>query len=235
MGGSDFMSILTSASSSSVRRGCASSSSVRRGYDYYKSHKVKDINQLNDCEFEGYVDGSRKSPYYVKINIEHPRKSYCECPHANGNITCKHMIALFFELFPDEVDDYESWLNSDYDEDEEDYYNYDDYYYDDSDFYDYKFHTSFEEPLFFDAVLENFINDLDEKRLKEILKNELSKNKKSTFELYLEKNYKKYLQSNNDEYIFLENLNKKVLSLTGYYNYDYNDFDKEILNEKNNI
>lgn len=223
MGGSDFMSILTSASSSSVRR----------GYDYYKSHKVKDINQLNDCEFEGYVDGSRKSPYYVKINIEHPRKSYCECPHANGNITCKHMTALFFELFPDEVDDYESWLNSDYDEDDEDYYcDYDDYYDEDSDFYDYKFHISFEEPLFFDAVLEKFINDLDEKRLREILKDELSKNKKSTFELYLEKNYKKYLQSNNDEYIFLENLNKKVLSLTGYYNYDYNDFDKEILNVK---
>ena len=40
------MSILTSASSSSVRR----------GYDYYKLNKVKNINQLNDHEFEGYVD-----------------------------------------------------------------------------------------------------------------------------------------------------------------------------------
>lgn len=219
MGGSDFMSILTSASSSSVRR----------GYDYYKSHKVKDINQLNDCEFEGYVDGSRKSPYYVKINIEHPRKSYCECPHANGNITCKHMTALYFELFPDEVDDYESWLNSDYDDEDEDEYDYYDNYYDYTDFYDYSSHTSFEEPLFFDVVLENFVNNLDQNHLRELLKNELSKDKKRTYEQYLENNYKEYLKSNNNEYIFLENLNKKVLSLTGYYNYDYNNFDKEIL------
>ena len=100
------MSILTSASSSSVSR----------GYDYYKYNKVSNVKQLNDHEFEGYVDGSLKNPYYVKIDIEHPRKSYCDCPHANGNITCKHMTALYFELFPDEVDDYESWLNSDYDE-----------------------------------------------------------------------------------------------------------------------
>ena len=214
------MSILTSASSSSVRR----------GYDYYKGHRVKEINQLNDCEFEGYVDGSRKSPYYVKINIDYPRKSYCDCPHANGNITCKHMTALYFELFPDEVDDYESWLNSDYDEYEDDDYYYNDDYFDDTDFYSYNSHKSFEEPLFFDVVLENFINDLDEKRLREILKYELIQDKKRTFEIYLEKNYKKYLQSNNNEYVFLDNLDKKVLSLTGYYNYDYNDFDEEILN-----
>lgn len=100
------MSILTSASSSSVSR----------GYDYYKHNKVNNVKQLNDHEFEGYVEGSLKKPYYVKIDIKHPRKSHCDCPHANGNITCKHMTALYFELFPNEVDDYESWLNSDYDD-----------------------------------------------------------------------------------------------------------------------
>ena len=42
------MSILTSASSSSVSR----------GYDYYKHNKVSNVKQLNDHEFEGYVDGS---------------------------------------------------------------------------------------------------------------------------------------------------------------------------------
>lgn len=31
----------------------ASSSSVSRGYDYYKHNKVSNINQLNDHEFEG--------------------------------------------------------------------------------------------------------------------------------------------------------------------------------------
>lgn len=214
------MSILTSASSSSVSR----------GYDYYKYNKVSNVKQLNDHEFEGYVDGSLKNPYYVKIDIEHPRKSYCDCPHANGNITCKHMIALYFELFPDEVDDYESWLNSDYDEDEEDDCDYYDWYYDDDDYFDYKESSDFEKPLFFDMVLEKYIGDLNVDELKEILLAELKNNEKRTFELYLEKNYKKYLQSNSGDLVFLDKLNKKIQNLTGYYNYEYNDFNKEILN-----
>lgn len=215
------MSILTSASSSSVSR----------GYDYYKHNKVSNVNQLNDHEFEGYVDGSLKNPYYVKIDIEHPRKSYCDCPHANGNITCKHMTALYFELFPDEADDYESWLNSDYDEEEDDYYEYDRYYDDEDDYYyDYSKSSNFEKPLFFDIVLEKYINDLSIDELKQTLLTELKNNEKRTFELYLEKNYKKYLQNNSEDFVFLDKLNKRVQDLTGYYNYDYNDFDREILN-----
>lgn len=213
------MSILTSASSSSVSR----------GYDYYKKNKVNRINQLNDYEFEGYVDGSLKNPYYVKINIKHPKKSYCDCPHANGNITCKHMTALYFELFPDEVDDYESWLNSDYDEDDDDddnYYDYDNYY--DEDYYEE--HSNFEKPLFFDVVLEKYVNDLSIDKLREILLTELKNNEKRTYELYLEKKYKKYLQKNSEEFLFLDKLYKKVQDLTGYYNYDYNNFNEEILN-----
>lgn len=219
------MSILTSASSSSVSR----------GYDYYKHNKVSGINQLNDHEFEGYVDGSLKNPYYVKINIEHPRKSYCDCPHANGNTTCKHMTALYFELFPDEVDDYESWLNSDYNEDEEDeYYNYDSYYDEDDDdyydYYDYRGQSKFEKPLFFDVVLEKYVDDLSIEQLRKTLLTELKNNEKRTFELYLKKNYKKYLNKDSETFVFLDRLNKKVQDFTGYYNFDYNNFDKEILN-----
>ena len=212
------MSILTSASGSSVRR----------GYDYYKSNRVHNVNQLNEHEYEGYVDGSLRNPYYVKINIEHPRKSYCDCPHANGNITCKHMTALYFELFPEEVEDYESWLNSDYDEDEEDY-DYDSYY-EEEDYYGYRSNSKFEKPLFFDIVLEKYVNDLNVEQLREILLTELRNNEKRTFELYLEKNYKKYLEKNNESFVFLDKLNKKIQDLTSYYDYDYNDFDKEILN-----
>lgn len=219
------MSILTSASSASVSR----------GYDYYKRDKVNNIKQLNDNEFEGYVDGSLKNPYYVKINIEHPRKSYCDCPHANGNITCKHMTALYFELFPDEVDDYESWLNSDYDEDEEDdycdYNNYydDDDYYDDNYYHDYREDSNFEKPLFFDVFLEEYINNLNEEELRKILLEELKNNKKRTYQLYLEKNYHKYLQGNNEDFVFLEKINKRVQKLINHYNYDYNNFNEEIL------
>ena len=53
------MSILTSASSSSVYR----------GYEYNKLKRVEKVQQLNDYEYEGYVQGSLKTPYYVKINI----------------------------------------------------------------------------------------------------------------------------------------------------------------------
>lgn len=214
------MSILTSSSSSSVSR----------GYDYYKLGKVNNVSQLNNYEFEGYVDGSLKNPYYVKINIKHPRKSYCDCPHANGNIICKHMTALYFELFPDEVDDYESWLNSDYDEyEEDDYYEYDRYY-DDDDYCDYRESSNFEKPLFFDVVLEKYVDDLSVEKLKKILLTELKNNEQRTFELYLKKNYKKYLQNNSEDFVFLDKLNKKVQDLIRYYSYDYNDFDKEILN-----
>jgi len=63
MGGS-IMGILTSASSASVNR----------GYYYYDSGKTSEIKQLNDREYEGYVDGSRKNPYYVKIDTLRPSK-----------------------------------------------------------------------------------------------------------------------------------------------------------------
>ena len=216
------MSILTSASSSSVSR----------GYDYYKSNKVHNVNQLNDQEFEGYVDGSLKNPYYVKINIKHPRKSYCDCPHANGNIVCKHMTALYFDLFPDEVEDYESWLNSDYYDSDDEYYNYDDYYDDEYDYYDYRKKRNFEKPLFFDSVLEKYVDDLSIEQLRKILLTELKNNEERTYELYLAKNYKKYLAKNEENFTFLDRLNKKVQKLTGYYSFDYNNFDDEILSAK---
>ena len=39
------------------------------------------------------------------IDIEHPRKSKCDCPHAKDKrIICKHMIALYFTVLPKEVD-----------------------------------------------------------------------------------------------------------------------------------
>lgn len=45
--------------------------------------------------------GSNKV-YDVIIDIEHPKKnSQCNCPHAEGRkIICKHMVALYFAIFP---------------------------------------------------------------------------------------------------------------------------------------
>ena len=39
------------------------------------------------------------------IDIEHSKKSTCTCPHAEGTRrVCKHKVALFFSVFPEEAD-----------------------------------------------------------------------------------------------------------------------------------
>ena len=40
------------------------------------------LNKINDFEFSAIIDGTKK--YDVYLNIEHPRKSKCNCPLANG-------------------------------------------------------------------------------------------------------------------------------------------------------
>lgn len=148
---------------------CASSASVYRGYDYYFNKHVTDIIKINSSLYEGYVNGNTKNAYYVKIDIEHPRKFYCDCPHATGNTVCKHMVALYFSVFPQEAEDYNDWMVSkysdeDYDEDEYDEYEEDDYYYDDyrnrySDYYENsKYERNYIKPLFFDEMLKTYIN-----------------------------------------------------------------------------
>lgn len=83
----------------------ASGSSVWRGIDYYKDKKVVNYKKINENEYEGEVLGSGNKKYKVLLNIEHPRSSKCNCPHANGKkIVCKHMVALYFTMFPKEAD-----------------------------------------------------------------------------------------------------------------------------------
>ena len=85
----------------------ASGASLWRGYEYYQSKKVQAIEQIDETQFHGSVAGSRGNIYDVFINTAHPRKSLCNCPHANGRrIICKHMIALYFTSFPQEAEEY---------------------------------------------------------------------------------------------------------------------------------
>ena len=85
----------------------ASAASAWRGYEYYKSGKVKRYRETDDDQYEGQVIGSNGASYQVKINLEHPRSSQCACPHAAGRrIVCKHMVALYFSVFPEEAEDY---------------------------------------------------------------------------------------------------------------------------------
>ena len=81
----------------------ASGNSVWRGYDYFKDSCVLSCVQTGETEFFGKVRGAKI--YDVKIDYKHPRKSSCNCPHAAGRrIVCKHMVALYFTVFPMEAD-----------------------------------------------------------------------------------------------------------------------------------
>ena len=84
----------------------ASGSSCWRGLDYYKNKKVIKLNKINEGEYESVVKGANN--YNVHLDLEHPRKSTCDCPLANGKrIICKHIVATYFTASPEEAIDFE--------------------------------------------------------------------------------------------------------------------------------
>lgn len=98
---------------------CASGNSVYRGYDYYNMGKVILFEDIGDGQFKGFVDSNTDKPYEVFIDIYHPRKSYCNCLHANGKrIVCKHQVALFFKAFHEKSEKYKVELEAYYDYEE---------------------------------------------------------------------------------------------------------------------
>ena len=81
----------------------ASSNSLCRGIDYYQSKNVKKIKKISDNEYNSIVSGTED--YNVHIDINHPRKSTCTCPFAAGRrVICKHMVATFFTIYPEEAE-----------------------------------------------------------------------------------------------------------------------------------
>ena len=73
------------------------------GIDYYQSKKVKKIKKISDNEYDSIVSGTEE--YNVHIDINHPRKSTCTCPFADGRrVICKHMVATFFTIYPEEAE-----------------------------------------------------------------------------------------------------------------------------------
>ena len=83
---------------------CTSGASLWRGYDYYKENKVKNLIETSPGIFSANVEGNSDKPYIVEIDVAHPRKSKCNCPHADGKrIVCKHMMAVYFAAFPEEA------------------------------------------------------------------------------------------------------------------------------------
>lgn len=84
----------------------ASGNSCWRGLDYYKGKKIIELNKINENVYESVVKGTNN--YNVHLDIEHPRKSTCDCPLARGKrIICKHIVATYFEALPREAEEFE--------------------------------------------------------------------------------------------------------------------------------
>ena len=98
---------------------CASGASIWRGYDYFKEKKVNNIEEIREDVFSAKVKGSSNEEYSIELDIDHPRKSKCNCPYADGKrIICKHIVATYFTVFPNEAKTfYEEAMN--YQEEEE--------------------------------------------------------------------------------------------------------------------
>lgn len=97
----------------------ASYKSLCRGYDYYNEGKVALFLKTDDGKYDAKVKGSGQMMYDVHIDSEHPRKSKCNCPFADGTRKiCKHMVAVFLTAYPDEAKCIERQIQIETEEDE---------------------------------------------------------------------------------------------------------------------
>ena len=72
------------------------------GLDYFENKRVNNLIRLNHFEFKAQVQGTKI--YDVYLNVNHPKKSTCSCPHAEGKTKiCKHKVAVYFFVFQDEA------------------------------------------------------------------------------------------------------------------------------------
>ena len=80
----------------------ASGRSFWRGVGYCKENRVISYAKISDSIYKGIVKGTEN--YNVEINIDRPRKSTCDCPFAKDRaVICKHKVALYLTIFPDEL------------------------------------------------------------------------------------------------------------------------------------
>ena len=78
---------------------------VWRGIDYYERKRVCACEKVGPHAYEGKVLGKENRTYMVHLDVENPEKSTCTCPYAQSEdfTVCKHMIALYFAINPEEI------------------------------------------------------------------------------------------------------------------------------------
>ena len=97
----------------------ASGQSVYRGYEYFLEKNVQGMEQAGEGLIRAIVAGNGGNTYETLINIDHPKRSKCNCPHAAERpIVCKHMIAVYFTAFPVEAKKYITELENCWEEEE---------------------------------------------------------------------------------------------------------------------
>lgn len=85
----------------------ASSRSIWRGLDYYNAKKVVSWKMVDAYKYQGKVSESNGKEYDVVLDTDHPKRSTCNCPFADGRrVVCKHMIALYFTAEPDKAENF---------------------------------------------------------------------------------------------------------------------------------
>ena len=167
---------------------------INRGLVYFYEERVKKIDFIDESTVVGVVEGSED--YEVKIDIENSRNSTCSCPYED---LCKHMVALYFEAFPDMSTDY---LDNDYEED------YD--WYDDDNEDDYYKRSYFIPPTNYDELLNNYIEGLSIEETRKLLRDILNNDKENTYNKYL-----KLLYENSKDRIqaILDGINRRIINI----------------------
>ena len=77
-----------------------------RGYYYYKKGFVIELKQLDENIYSSVVSGTYN--YNVILNLNNLRKCSCSCPHKVK--ICKHVMATYYTVFPEEAKQYEEGL-----------------------------------------------------------------------------------------------------------------------------
>ena len=135
----------------SIRK-LASFNSLWKGLEYYNEERVSNLKRNEDGTFESTVRGVMD--YHVHLDPTHLKESTCTCPHGEGRkVICKHVVATYFEAYPQEALKANKDLYAYHDEENEDEY--------------------LKEYEIVRASYKNYIDGLSEKEVREFLLNQL--------------------------------------------------------------